>query len=94
MNIKLNYLYRDYSNYKQYGSAVFENPTDISLEELTAIIEIKLIDGEYFSADQWNVPNLFFETRTDDDHIWHEFQSFEYTGDDAEFGDISNLINS
>lgn len=93
MNIKLNYLYRDFSNYKQYGSIVFENSKDITLEELTAIIESKLIDGEYFSADEWKIPNFFFETKIDDDHSWHEFQNVEYTNDDAEFGDITTLLN-
>lgn len=92
VNIKLNYLYRDYSNFKQYGSVVFENRNDIAIEELTAIIETHLIDGEYFSVDQWNIPNLFFETRTEDDHGWHEFQNLELVEEDADYGDIKNFL--
>jgi len=79
-NIKFNYLYRDSANYKKYGSVVFANPNNIELSEVEALIRSKLIDGEYFYADEWRLPELFLETvdfRVDP--TWYEFENVEYT---------------
>lgn len=38
MNIKLNYLYRDGANYKQYNQVIFANPNHRSLREIESII--------------------------------------------------------
>lgn len=80
-NIRFNYLYRDYSNYKNYGSVVLDNPNNIDLEDIEKLIRNKLIDGEYFDAYKSGVPKLFFEIKTSDDHELHEFQSLELTND-------------
>lgn len=74
-------MYRDYSNYKNYGSVVFGNPNNTPLEEIEKLIRDKLIDGEYFDADKSGLPTLFFEITTSDDHELHEFQSLELTND-------------
>jgi len=79
MNIKLNYLYRDASNYKQYGSVVLANPNNIAAALVADIISRNLIDGEFFDADKWGVPPLFFDKENGDDHDWHEFESVEIT---------------
>lgn len=50
MNIKLSYLYRDASNYKQFNEIVFPNPNQISLEDILTIIKCKLIEGTWFIA--------------------------------------------
>ena len=78
-NIKFNYLYRDGSNYKNYKSIVFGNPNDISLAQIETTIKKSLIDDEYFYAEKWNLPELFFEVSNSDDHEFHEFESIEYT---------------
>lgn len=79
MNIQLNYLYRDGSNYKNYGNIVFSNPENIPLQTINEAILSNLIDGEFFIAADWNLPELFFEYKNEDDHEWHEFQSVELT---------------
>ena len=92
-NIKLNYLYRDYSNYKQHGSVVFANPNKLSHQLIVEIISQNLIDGEFFNAEDWRVPSLFFEENTPDDHEWHEFVSIEETTDELTTGNIEILLN-
>lgn len=52
LNIKINYLYRDASNYKQFGFVVFTNSSDLDLTYIEKILRGRLIDGEYFSASQ------------------------------------------
>jgi hypothetical protein len=79
MNLQLNYLYRDGSNYKQFGAVVFGNERDIEIDVIKNIITANLIDGEYFIAEEWGVPSLFFEDKNKDDHQWHEFESLEQT---------------
>ena len=80
-NIKLNYLYRDGSNYKQFGYVVFSNPNKVEVKIIRAIINESLIDGEFFIADKWGMPSLFFEMQNEDDHEWHEFESIEITNE-------------
>ncbi len=106
-NIKFSYRYRDSGNYKNFGSVIFDNAgsplgepartEDIDLVELTTLIRSKLIDGEYFYADEWCLPELF--TKYIDfriDPTWHEFEAVELTDEPAnaplDFADfIANL---
>ena len=79
-NIKLNYLYRDSANYKNFNSVIFKNDLSISIEELETLIKSKLIYREWFYADQWKLPELFssfFDYTIDP--TWHEFESLEYS---------------
>ena len=78
-NIKFNYLYRDAGNYKQFGNIILSNPNNISIDLVTDIIRKNLIDGEFFEAGKWGVPSLFFDTKNEDDHEWHEFENIEIT---------------
>jgi len=80
-NIKLNYLYRDGGNYKQFGYVIFSNPNRVDIKIIGAIINESLIDGEFFIAEKWEVPSLFFEVQNEDDHAWHEFESIEITNE-------------
>ena len=83
-NIKFSYLYRDGGNYKNYGSVIFENSNGITLETLNAAIQSKLIDRTWFYAEAWGLPDLRtnpFDVETDP--TWHEFESVEYTADQA-----------
>lgn len=84
-NVKLNYLYRDGANYKNFNSIIFENDQAISLEDLEVLIKSKLVYGEWFYADQWKVPEIFlitFDFKIDP--TWHEFESVEYSDEPAD----------
>jgi hypothetical protein len=80
MNIRFSYLYRDFSNYKKFNEIVFRNPTNKPLEEINQFIKDRLIEGEWFYASEWKVPDLHFDNwDSEDDHFLHEFHSVEET---------------
>ncbi len=79
MNVKFKYMYRDASNYKQHGVAVFSNPDHLALDEIEKHIRACLQDGERFIARQLHIEERFFETLRDDDHPWHEFNGLDTT---------------
>jgi hypothetical protein len=71
MNTRFHYLYRDGSNYKQWGAVVFREECDASLAgRLFAALDRE----EFFIAAQVRLPELFFADRPlyADDHCWHE----------------------
>ena len=79
-NIRLNYRYRDYANYKNHGEIVFTNPDMFSLEQIDATLRTHLLDDEYFYASRWGVKDLHFEKYDDElDHPYHEYTSVELT---------------
>jgi len=83
-NIKFNYLYRDSANYKNFNSIIFENDQSASIEDLESLFKSKLIDGEWFYADQWKVAEIFLGTFDFKiDPTWHEFESVEYSNEPA-----------
>jgi len=71
MNTRVEYLYRDGSNYKQFGAVVFRGECDANLART---LFAALDRGEFFIADQVRLPELFFTDRPlyADDHCWHE----------------------
>jgi hypothetical protein len=79
MNVKFKYMYRDASNYKQHGDAVFRDSDFLPLEEIEQQIRAYLQDGEYFIARQVHIEERFFDALHDDDHPWHEFSGVENT---------------
>lgn len=78
-NIRFCYLYRDASNYKQHGEAVFTNHNCMSVEEIEKQIRTFLKNGEYFIAQQVNIEEQFFDALYEDDHPWREFSRVEAT---------------
>lgn len=80
-NLKLNYLYRDAGNYKQFGYVVFINPDQLTVEEVSSKVRSSLIDGEYFEHTKWGIPSLFFDSHNEDDHNWHEFEDLVATNE-------------
>ena len=79
-NIKLNYIYRDYANYKNHGEAIFSNPNNFSLKKVEKLLRAKLIDESWFYASQWGLNDLHFENYDDEnDHAYHEFIGAEFT---------------
>ena len=78
-NIIFYYLYRDASNYKQYGEAIFTNQTFLLPNEIEQQIRAFLKDGEFFIARQINIEERFFDALREDDHPWHTFERVEVT---------------
>lgn len=91
--ITFNYLYRDSSNYKNFGSIGFTNPSNIPIQEIEAIIKSRLIDGEFFVAEDWGLPSLYFDEWTEDDHKWHEYLNIEINESADESLPISTFLN-
>jgi hypothetical protein len=71
MNTRVEYLYRDGSNYKQWGAVVFRGECD---ESLVRRLFAALDREEFFIAHQVRLPELFFVERElyADDHCSHE----------------------
>ena len=80
-NIRLIYLYRDASNYKQHGEVILSNETQMTLEEIDQQIRSQLSDGLFFIAQQVQLEERFFAVISEDDHPWHEFVQVESTTD-------------
>lgn len=85
LNIAFDYLYRDGANYKNFGTIIFENEPQLDITELEELIKAKLIDGQYFYASAWKVPDLHFDTWDNEtDHTFHEFESLTYINQPAD----------
>ncbi len=78
-NILFRYMYRDASNYKQSGEAIFSNQTFLMPGEVEKQIRACLKDGEFFIARQVNIEERFFDALREDDHPWHSFERVEIT---------------
>lgn len=76
-NLKLEYLHRDESNYKIFGSAVFKNPNGIEPEQATAMLKERLIDTDFFYPEDASIP-LFQEHARIGNYFsgWYEFDQF------------------
>ena len=76
MNIELQYMYRDFGNFKNYGAVVFGNQSALPI----TVIDDELIrafgEDRNFIATDLGLPDLFFkEFAHDPDLDWemHEF---------------------
>jgi hypothetical protein len=74
------YLYRDASNYKQWGRVTFEDRGGLGLDSLDRrLLRAMMIDST-FVADQIRLPEIFLFSSWHvdvDDHCLHEFNSLE-----------------
>ena len=93
-NIQFNYRYRCSGNYKKFISVVFANPDNIELHDLENLIRSKLIYGEFFYAEERQLPEIFTDiVDFRIDPTWHEFEALEYTGKPNNAGDdLSHFI--
>lgn len=74
-NTRIEFLYRDASNYKVYNSVVVSGPfTD---EQINQIID-SLEDGMYFIPEQIGLPVERFGSITEDDHCWCELTAYDF----------------
>ena len=79
-NVQFSYLYRDSGNYKNFGVLIFENTSDITIDDLKNLIKSKLICDTWFYTYQWQLPDLRFpECDYEVNPSWHEFENVEYT---------------
>lgn len=74
--IRFNYLHRDSGNWKKFGSKLFSNPEQLTIEEIAQKIRQNLIDQEYFYPEQVGIKKFKFH-RYLDDYSWYEFESVE-----------------
>lgn len=80
-NTRIEFLYRDASNYKAYNSVVVSGTfTD---EQINQIID-SLEDGMYFIPEQIGFPVERFGSITEDDHCWCELTAFVFETTDDE----------
>jgi hypothetical protein len=95
LNLKLNYMYRDGANYKQFGSMIFKNENLITPRIATEKVKEKLISAEFFVPQDWNLPRLQKHPYDSEiDHEWHEFESFEWTDEDmTDDREVSDFLN-
>ncbi len=92
--IEINYLYRDASNYKLFGTKVFSNTSNLDLEVIKRKIKAKLIDELYFVPESWGIDRLRFDKFDgEEDHDWHELVSIEVCSKVEEpASDIKNFL--
>ncbi len=97
MNVKISYLYRDGANYKQFNEVIFTNPQNVPVSEIEKSIKSFLIKGTWFFADNWSLPNQFFDDymwNNEIEHNWHEMECIKETTLDAtETITIEDFIN-
>ena len=74
--ICFNYLYRDSGNYKKFGSKIFTNPDQLSIEVIEYNIQLHLFSHEFFYPDCLGIKK-FKSHRYEDDYSWYEFDSIE-----------------
>jgi len=72
-NSKFRYLYRDASNYKQFGYVVFKGL--FNLNDVSSIMS-NLHEGEFFIPEDVGLASLQenFDNASIDDHPWHEIE--------------------
>ncbi|MBC7655505.1 MAG: hypothetical protein H7098_13650 [Oligoflexus sp.] len=94
-NIKFNYLYRDAGNYKFFGSVIFSNPYNLSLDNIQLLLKNPLINGEWFIAEDLKLSSLFFDKHIADlDHLFHEFETVLFTEEESKSSlSINEFIN-
>jgi hypothetical protein len=79
-HIRFKYLYRDASNYKQWGSVIFSNPEHIPIDEIDRLLKSNFEEKCFFIAHQAGLPELFIyddEPISSEDHCYHEYDSVD-----------------
>ena len=75
-NTRINYLYRDASNYKVPNNVVIKGI--LSKKEIELILD-SLNEEEYFIPEQVGFPAERFGDITEDDHCWMELTKEDFT---------------
>ena len=85
-NIEFCYLYRDASNYKEWGSVVFHNPYGFDTCFIDSILKKYFDFGNLFIACQISIPEKFIYIDgeiTIDDHCYHEYVEVKETSKES-----------
>ncbi|MBA3829665.1 MAG: hypothetical protein H0X33_12060 [Taibaiella sp.] len=94
-SIRFEYLYRDAGNNKNYGEVIFSNNLKLSLEEIERRIQQCFVDGCYFNAKEWNLPDLHLKYWDEAiDHEWHEYMSVSKSNQQTSYIDITALFKN
>ena len=81
MNTRIEYLYRDGSNYKMLNEVVVVGT--LTEDQITEILDC-CEAGEYFIPIQVKLPEVRFGKITEDDHCWFEIAKYSFTETNAE----------
>jgi hypothetical protein len=98
MNIEFQYLYRDWGNFKNFGSLVFGNRSRLATDEIRRRVERAINCDHAFVASRLKVPELFFRDipyNPEFDHGFHEFfdaLETDLTPNDPTDRDILDLL--
>lgn len=85
VNTRIDYLYRDASNYKLYGSVII--PREITRQQIQEIMKYCLpFDGEtrQFIPELVGFPKLEFDCPNEDDHLFCEIRPESFSPTDQE----------
>jgi hypothetical protein len=94
MNTKIEYLYRDASNYKKINQVIVSGTFDEAQKES---IQDCLSEGEYFIPRQVGFPEMRFDKLNEDDHCWFELsvENFSVTSLPAEIQmSVEDVVNA
>jgi hypothetical protein len=98
MNIEFNYRYRDFGNFKRYGSVVFGNRRGITKEEIDEALLRLTGSDQAFRASELAIPEMFFTEFPYSPRL--DWEMHEYCGvsetdaeiDDVRLRDIADLL--
>lgn len=98
MNVEFSYRYRDFGNFKKYGSVVFGNRGGIPAEEIDQALLRLTGNEQVFVASELSIPEMFFTEFPYSPKL--DWEMHEYCGvsetdaqvDDAEGRDIEDLL--
>ncbi len=76
LGIKLSYLFRDESNYKEFGFELFTNINRTNLSDIKIKSKTRLIDSEFFYPQDFGIKEFHFN-QFDTSNEWYEFERFE-----------------
>ncbi len=82
MNTKINYLYRDASNYKIFQCAVL--PGEMTDAQQKTLWDCCATDENYFIPSEVGLHEERFDNWSPDDWEWFEFEGVELTDENAD----------
>lgn len=90
-NTAFEYMYRDASNWKQFGRVIFSGA--ISRDDVEAVLKARY-DGEWFIPGQIGMVDLQEGWDPQYDHPFHELGGFELTLEDPCDRTVSDFVKS
>ncbi|MGA3262411.1 MAG: hypothetical protein ABSC47_00015 [Terracidiphilus sp.] len=99
MNVEFQYRYRDFGNFKRYGSVVFGNESGLLIDDISRSLLQLTGDDETFAAFRLGIPEIFFTDFPYNPSL--DWEMHEYCGvsptdlpiNDAQGRDIGDLLS-